>query len=92
MNAPPMRPWQNLLALAGVVFAAGALLPLRPEIRLFCAALAVATIVILLLLRMRAHRVRRDDARVTDVYNRIERIRAGRRSRDPRRPRGGAPP
>ena len=87
MNAPPMRPWQNALALAGVVFAAGALLPLRPEIRLFCAALAVATIVVLLLVRMRAHRARRDDARVADVYRRIERIRAGRRRGRTGRPR-----
>jgi hypothetical protein len=78
MTAPPMRPWQNALALTGVVFAAGALLPLRPEIRLLCAALAVATIAVLLVVRMRAHRARRDDARTSDVYRRIERIRSGR--------------
>lgn len=87
MTAPPMRPWQNLLALAGVVFAAGAPLPLAPHLRLLCAALAIATILILLLVRMRAHRIRRDDARTSDVYRRIERIRAARRRGRAARPR-----
>jgi hypothetical protein len=86
MTAPPMRPWQNALALAGVMCAAGALLPLPARFRLLCAGLAIAAIVILLVVRMRAHRARRDDARSSDVYRRIERIRAGRR-RGPR-PRG----
>jgi hypothetical protein len=82
MTAPPMRPWQNALALAGVVFAAGALLPLPARMRLLCAALAMGTIVVLLAVRMRAHRARRDDARTSDVYRLIARIRAGRERRD----------
>lgn len=78
MNAPPMRPWQNAVALVATVLAAGALLPLAPPVRFLCAGLAGATIVVLLLARVRAHRVRRDQERVDDVYARIERMRADR--------------
>ncbi len=75
---PPLRPWQNALALLGTLLAAGALLPLAPAVRAACGGLAIATIVLLLVVRLRAHRVRRDAARVGDVYARIERMRAER--------------
>jgi hypothetical protein len=80
-----MRPWQNAVALLATLFAAGALLPLAPHLRLLCAGLAIATIVGLLVIRMRVHRARRDSARVADVYTRIERMRAERGSRIRRR-------
>jgi membrane protein implicated in regulation of membrane protease activity len=84
MNAPPMRPWQNALALGASLLAAGALLPLPGGARVMLVALAVVAILCVLLMRMRAHRVRRDAARVSGVYDRIERIRAARGPR--RRP------
>ncbi len=80
-----MRPWQNAVALVATLFAAGALLPLAPQFRLLCGGLAVATILGLLWLRVRAHQVRRTDARVADVYARIARIRGDRNSRIKRR-------
>lgn len=80
-----MRPWQNAVALVATLFAAGALLPLAPQFRLLCGGLAIATIMALLWLRVRAHQVRRTDARVADVYTRIERIRSDRNSRTKRR-------
>jgi hypothetical protein len=80
-----MRPWQNAVALVATLFAAGALLPLAPQFRLLCGGLAIATILALLWLRVRAHQVRRTDARVADVYTRIERIRDDRRRRTKRR-------
>lgn len=70
--------------LAATLLAAGALLPLAPRVRLGFAALAVAVIVGLLVVRLRAHAARRRDARVDGVYDRIERI---RRERDARRSR-----
>lgn len=81
MTAPPMRPWQNALALLGTVLAAGALLPLPPAARLLLATSAFAAIVFLLVVRMRAHRARGDRARVSGVYDRIDRIRADRAKR-----------
>ncbi|MEA2665089.1 MAG: hypothetical protein QOI11_2033 [Candidatus Eremiobacteraeota bacterium] len=80
-----MRPWQNAVALLATLFAAGALLPLAPHLRLLCGGLAIATILALLWLRVRAHQVRRSDARVADVYARIERIRGDRNGRVKRR-------
>ncbi len=80
-----MRPWQNAVALLATVLAAGALLPLAPQVRLLCGGLAISTIVVLLVLRGRAHRVRRTDARVADVYSRIERMRTERTQRTKRR-------
>jgi hypothetical protein len=80
-----MRPWQNAVALVATLFAAGALLPLAPRLRLLCGGIAIATILGLLWLRVRAHQVRRTDARVADVYSRIERIRSERGSRAKRR-------
>jgi hypothetical protein len=81
VTAPPMRPWQNILALLATVVAAGTLLPLPPVIRVACAAIAGVVILLLLLARVRAHRVRRDRERVDGVYEQIERIRADRARR-----------
>ncbi|HEY4440583.1 MAG TPA: hypothetical protein VGN14_09010 [Candidatus Elarobacter sp.] len=78
MTAPPMRPWQNLLALVATILAAGALLPLPTTVRLVCVGTAVGLIVLVLTLRLRAHRTRRERERVDDVYGRIERIRSER--------------
>jgi hypothetical protein len=55
---------------------------LPAPVRLGCVALACATIVVLLVARLRAHGARRTDARVDGLYDRIERI---RRERDKRR-------
>ena len=73
-----MRPWQNAVALAATLLAAGALLPLGDRVRLAFAALAVGIILLLLVVRLRAHTARRTDARTTGVYDRIDRIRADR--------------
>jgi hypothetical protein len=81
MTAPPMRPWQNILALLATIVASGTLLPLPPAVRLLCAAIAGVVVLLLLLGRVRAHRVRRDRERVDGVYDRIERIRADRARR-----------
>ena len=81
MNVPPMRPWQNAIALGATVLACGALLPLAPQVRIACAGLAFAIIVGLLTARLRMHSVRRSDARASGVYDRIERIRTERDSR-----------
>lgn len=81
MTVPPMRPWQNAIALAATVLACGALLPLAPALRIACAGLAFAIIIALLTARLRMHAARRTDARTTGVYDRIERIRAGRGER-----------
>ena len=84
MSAPPMRTWQNASALLLTLLAAGALLPLDARARLLCIAVAVAGIVVLLVVRLRAHRVRRDDARTGAVQARIDRIRAEREKRTKR--------
>lgn len=73
-----MPRWQNAIALLAVVLAALALLPLAPSTRVVFIALAAAAIVTLFIVRMRAHRARRDAGRVDGVYARIERIRAER--------------
>jgi hypothetical protein len=81
MTVPPMRPWQNAIALAATVLACGAQLPLAPHVRIASAALAFATIAGLLVARLRMHAVRRSDAHASGVYDRIERIRAERGER-----------
>ena len=81
MRASPMRPAHNAAALVATLLAAAALLPLPARIRLACVALACATIVLLLLARLRAHGARRTDARVDGLYGRIERIRREREKR-----------
>ena len=69
------------MALVATLLAAAALLPLPAQVRLGCVALACATIVLLLVARLRGHRARRTDARIDGVYNRIERIRSEREKR-----------
>jgi hypothetical protein len=76
-----MPRWQNAIALLAVVLAAVALLPLAPGVRVMCAGLAGAAILMLLVVRLRAHRVRRESTRVAGVYDRIDRIRAERAKR-----------
>ena len=80
-----MRPWQNAIALAATLLACGALLPLGVRVRITCAVLAFAIIIVLLVIRLRAHAVRRNDARTAGIYGRIERIRAERAARRGRR-------
>ena len=77
-----MRPWQNLLALAGTLSAAAGLLPVQTGIRLSCVALACGAGALLLGLRLRAHGMR-PDSTPDDVYERIARIRAARGRRRP---------
>jgi hypothetical protein len=79
-----MRARQNAVALAATLLAAGALLPLPPHVRLFLAGLAIAVILVLAVVRMRAHSARRGAVRLDGVYGRIERIRAERAKRDRR--------
>jgi O-antigen/teichoic acid export membrane protein len=85
MTAPPMPRWQNAVALAGTLAAAGALLPLAPRYQVLFAGIATATIVIVLIARLRAHSVSREKVQTVNTYARIDRIRAqragGRRSR-----------
>lgn len=83
MRAPPMRPWQNMVALVAVLIAAAALLPLAPGARLILALIDVGIVCALLAMRVRAHAARRDAARVSGVYDRIERIREQRTKRRP---------
>jgi hypothetical protein len=73
-----MPRWQNALALLSTLAASGALLPLAPRVRIGCAALAAALILLTLALRLRAHRASAADIRIHDTYARIERIRAQR--------------
>jgi len=69
---------QNAVAVFAIVLAASALLPLETRARFVLMALAVATILVLLTVRLRAHAAKRRNARVDGTYERIERIRAAR--------------
>jgi hypothetical protein len=72
---------QSGAALVATLLAAAALLPLQPRIRFALMALAAAAVVALLVVRVRAHAARRDDARTASTYARIERIRDARGKR-----------
>ena len=74
----PLRRGQNVVALAATLLASGALLPLEPRVRFVLIGVAAAVILMLLVVRLRGHAVRRDAARVSGVYERIERIREQR--------------
>ena len=76
-----MRRSQNLLALVAVVLAAVALLPLRPAIRLICAALAMLLVLALFAARLRTHRPRAGSGTPGDAYSRAAKIRADRANR-----------
>jgi hypothetical protein len=73
-----MKRWENVVALAATVLAAGALLPIRPYPRLICAGAAIATLLILCGIRLRAHLTRREVPAPSDTYAKIERIRSAR--------------
>ncbi len=81
MNAVPMRPWQNALAIIATFLAAGALLPLGTRFRLTCAFAAAAIIFVLLAVRLRSHSASRKRASTTATFDRIARIRADRAKR-----------
>jgi hypothetical protein len=80
MTAPPMRRWQNLLALLAVLLASGALLPIAPILRYACIGSAVGVIAAVLLVRLRAHGPTNRPSG-PDVYDRIAKIRADRERR-----------
>ncbi|HEX3468250.1 MAG TPA: hypothetical protein VHT05_09250 [Candidatus Elarobacter sp.] len=73
-----MNRWENLVALAAIVLAACALLPLPAYPRIACAVLAVATLLIVCSLRLRTFLARREAPKISDTYAKIERIRSAR--------------
>jgi hypothetical protein len=88
MNPAPMRPAQNALVILASFLVAGSLLPWSPRIRLACASGAIGVVLLLLIVRLRAHAgptVRRADSR---TQARIDRIRAERTARMGRRREG----
>lgn len=74
-----MRPWQNALAIIAAFLVAGALLPW--ELRLACAVGAAGIVLLLLVFRIRSHRVGVTKKRTAGVYSQVEQIRAGRAER-----------
>ena len=79
MNAPPMRPVENALAVVAAFLVAGALLPWG--LRVACAIGAAGIVVLLAVMRWRAHTARVQTRRTVGVYNRVERLRAERKTR-----------
>jgi hypothetical protein len=82
MPALAMKRWENIVALAATVLAAGALLPIAPYQRFVCAGAAIVTLLILCGIRLRAHLAHRESPAASDTYAKIERIRS---TRGPRR-------
>jgi hypothetical protein len=85
MNPAPMRPAQNALVILAAFLVAGSLLPWSPRLRMACAAGAIGIVLLLLIIRLRAHAglvPRRADSR---TQARIDRIRADRAARMGRR-------
>jgi uncharacterized membrane protein YqjE len=81
-----MRPWQNALAIVGGFFAAAAVWPFSPRLRLVCAAAAVVVVLVLFLARLGAHRKKKPSRRSSaDTWSTIERIRDERAQRMRRR-------
>lgn len=78
MPAPAMKRWENIVALAATVLAAGALLPIPAYQRFLCVGVAIVMLLILCGLRLRAHIARREAPNSSETYTRIERIRAAR--------------
>ncbi|HEX3549617.1 MAG TPA: hypothetical protein VHT53_04540 [Candidatus Elarobacter sp.] len=72
------------MALIATMLAAGALLPIAPRARFLLIGCAVAAILVLLAVRLRAHAAARRTKRTASTYDRIERIRAARTRRPPR--------
>ena len=75
----PMRPWQNALAIVAGFLVAGALLPW--SLRLACALGAIGIVVLLAVFRLRAHSRDLMQARTSNVYARLEKMRSDRRER-----------
>ena len=78
-----MRPWQNALAIVAAFLVAGALLPW--ELRLACAMGAAGIAVLLLVFRIRSHRVVVQKKQTANIYGQVERIRADRKRRNERK-------
>jgi hypothetical protein len=74
-----MRPWQNALAIVAAFLVAGALLPW--DLRLACAIGAIGIVLLLAVMRVRAHTARVSKARTEGVYSLVERMRADRKER-----------
>jgi len=79
VTVSPMRPWQNALAIVAAFLVAGALVPW--ELRLACAFGAIGIVLLLLVMRIRSHRVTTTKKRTANVYSQVEQIRAARKSR-----------
>jgi hypothetical protein len=73
-----MKRWENIVALVATVLAAGALLPIPASSRFICAGAAIAMLLILCGLRLRAHAMRADTPSSSETYAKIERIRSAR--------------
>ncbi len=80
-----MPPAQNLLVMAASFLVAGALLPWSPRIRLACVTGAIGIVLVLLLIRLRAHSGPAQRMVDRQIQARIERIRAERAARMNRR-------
>ena len=63
------------------MLAAGALLPFAPRVRFLLIGIAVAAILIVLVVRLRAHAAARDAARTSSTYERIDASAPGRTRR-----------
>jgi putative effector of murein hydrolase LrgA (UPF0299 family) len=74
-----MRRWQNGLVILAAFLVAGALLPWN--LRLVCSLGAIGIVLLLFVLRLRAHGVRSDSAGTAATLDRIARIRAEREQR-----------
>ena len=74
-----MRPWQNALAIVAAFLVAGALLPW--ELRLACAFGAIGIVLLLLVMRIRSHRITVTKKRTANVYSQVEHMRAARKIR-----------
>jgi hypothetical protein len=74
-----MRPWQNALAIVAAFLVAGALLPW--ELRLACAFGAIGIVLLLAVMRLRAHQTGMKKQRTASVYSQVERIRSARNQR-----------
>jgi hypothetical protein len=88
MNPAPMRPAQNALVILASFLVAGSLLPWSPRIRLACAAGAIGMVLMLLIVRLRAHANPMLPRSGSRTQARIDRIRAERAARMGRRREG----
>jgi hypothetical protein len=74
-----MRRWQNGLVILAAFLVAGALLPWG--LRLACALGAIGIVLMLFVMRLRAHSARSEGAGSAATFERIARIRAERETR-----------